>query len=234
MTYDRIIGSYKRVDFDDDLFLCPENQVVFQKNLSLSVPYAEEYFEKYVKFRGTPIANKINEARLDLVTKFHSSCILDIGIGSGEFITKVPIKAYGYDVNEYGRQWLRQRGLYVDPYQYIPEEIDGITCWDVLEHMQYPSRFLDLIKPGQFLFASLPIIPNILKVRKSRHFRPNEHYYYFTKEGFIQYLDHADFDFLEHNDFEIKAGREQIETFAFLKRGDKRKKTSQESLSSVL
>jgi hypothetical protein len=218
MIYDRIIDKYNRIELDHDLYYCPENNVVFQKDLSLSVEYGQAYFEKYMNFRGSKIANQINEARIDLVSKFNCSCLLDVGIGSGEFITKTPIKTYGYDVNKFGQEWLKKRKIFIDPYINIPPEVNGITCWDVIEHMQYPTNFLDLISPNCYLFIAIPIINNLHFVRKSRHFRPNEHYYYFTKQGLISYLCDVGFNFLTHNELEIQAGREQIESFVFIKK----------------
>ena len=59
---------------------------------------------------------------------------------------------------------------------------------------------------------------NFPQIKNSKHYRPNEHYYYFTSYGLINYMKDSDFDLIKLDDFETKAGREEILTFVFVKR----------------
>ena len=50
---------------------------------------------------------------------------------------------------------------------------------------------------------------------KSKHFRPKEHYWYFTRQGFIDYMKQFKFKLFEIRNDEIAIGREDIVTFVF-------------------
>jgi len=96
----------------------------------------------------------------------------------------------------------------------LPVTITGVTFWDSLEHIPSPKDLLMRVKK-QTVFVSIPIINNILFVRTSKHYKPNEHFWYFTKEGFINYMDGQGFSCEDHNTMETDAGREDIDTFVF-------------------
>lgn len=213
---DSVIKNYKIYDLDQDLAYC--QGVAYQLDMSKSVTYDKDYFEKYVKMSGTEIAKQINASRKTITEKWCTGALLDIGIGSGEFISSSSLKVYGYDINLYGIDWLSQRGLFVNPYESIPEDVCGFTLWDTLEHIVNPHELFAKIKPGQYIFISIPVVKYIFDVKLSKHYRPNEHYYYFTIEGLIQWLKDYGFELLENNDDESKAGRDSIETFAFKRR----------------
>lgn len=212
-----VVKAYPCIPLDAELNYCPAQQIVYQNDMSQSVEYAEEYFAKYQTYEDLEIAKRINEARVAISHKY-CFCLLDIGIGCGTFINQCRLPVFGYDVNATAVAWLQQRNLYLDPYQSIPDEVDGITLWDVLEHIPEPQLLFSQVKPNTYLFASLPIFPDVTRARESKHFRPNEHFYYFSESGFITFMDDSGFDFLESNDCETEAGREGILTFAFVKR----------------
>lgn len=211
---DRIIATYPCVSFNDELMAC--DGVLYQKDMTKSVPYDKDYFEKYIGYEDTQIAKQLNEYRTSLTQNF-VNCVLDIGIGSGEFIKKSSIKVYGYDINPHGVSWLKERHLYVDPYIVMPDEIEGISLWDTLEHIPEPHLLWDALREGQFVFVSIPIFPNLENIQENKHYRPNEHYYYFTFTGFVTYMKACGFKFIESNNNETKAGREGIWTFVFRK-----------------
>ena len=95
--------------------------------------------------------------------------------------------------------------------------VDGLCFWDSLEHIPNPSALLSRINSGQYVFISIPIFDDLAKVKQSKHYRPDEHYYYFTKDGMIKYMTDLNFKTLDISDFEISAGREGIYTFVFRK-----------------
>lgn len=144
--------------------------------------------------------------------------IVDIGIGSGEFIESCKkIKALGYDINEVGVEWLKKRNIFLDPYKDDLKEIDGFTLWDTLEHMSNPDEFIKVVNYGQHVFISLPTFENLNDVKKSKHYKPNEHFYYFTVKGMLYYMWNCGFSCLDYNNDEVKAGREGVTSFAFVK-----------------
>lgn len=179
-------------------------------------PYNEDYFEKYVGYSETPMGVRLTQARMDLVERFiGNGPVVDIGIGCGQFITarRFPFMTRGYDVNPAAIRWLLDRGLWADPYFQDPE---NATCFDSLEHMSRPDQFIERVKGH--LFVSIPIFRDREHVLSSKHFRTDEHYYYFTSDGLILYFHRLGFDLLEENRMEVALGREGIGTFVFKRR----------------
>lgn len=220
---DKVIAQYPAMVVDNNLVFCPIHQLAYQKDMTKSVEYDKDYFEKYINYEGTDIAKGINHARTD-VTEKYCKTLVDIGIGSGEFIKSSKLKVYGYDINQYGISWLKERELYVDPHDKIPNDVDGFTFWDTLEHMVRPSDFLDLIPVGCFAFVSIPLFEKFHSesevlgaLKNNKHYRPNEHYYYFNRKSFCMFMTDCGFELIEDNEKEIDAGREGIYTFIFKK-----------------
>jgi hypothetical protein len=52
-------------------------------------------------------------------------------------------------------------------------------------------------------------------VLRSKHFRPQEHIWYFTREGLVNAMKACGFSLVAESDFETELGREDIGTFAF-------------------
>lgn len=194
---------------------CKEEGIIYQKDMSHSIKYDKEYYQKYVNFQNTEISKKINIGRKNITEKYCGS-VLDMGIGSGEFIRNCQIKAYGFDINECAIKWLKDLNLFVNPYENMPN-VDGMTFWDSLEHMTNPNAILSLFKKNQYALISLPTFDNMPNIKNSKHYRPNEHYYYFTIDGMLKYMNDSGFQVIEIDDFETKAGRESITTFVFRK-----------------
>ena len=212
---DRVIAKWHSAA-DGDLVICPDWGVAYQRDMSQPVHYNGEYFDKYVHYEDTPLANAINAGRVALVNKHvgPEAGVLDVGIGSGEFIKKRP-NTFGYDINPKAVEWLKANMRYSDSFA----AFDGFTFWDVLEHVENPAEdYLDRIHDGACLFTSIPVFADLTKIRQSKHYRPNEHFYYFTRSGFIHWMAKHGFRCLETDDFETRAGREAIMSFAF-KRG---------------
>lgn len=208
---DTIISQYEVETRDLELVYCKE--LAYQNNMESSIEYGVEYFDNYVRRADTEISCRLNQARIDLVEKYCKHCILDIGIGSGEFIRRSKLKVYGYDINPHGIKWLNDRNLFVDPYIDIPADIEGLTLWDTLEHIKNPQDLLTKLRAGMLLFVSLPTFTDLASLKQNKHYKPNEHYYYFSINGFVNYITDSGFEVLEHNDCETRAGRESITSF---------------------
>lgn len=211
---DTIIKNYSSTPFAE-LSWCQAEGIMFQTDMTRSVNYGADYYEKYVKYEATDIATKLNEGRTSITEKYCNS-ILDIGIGSGEFIKSSRIKVFGFDINPVAVQWLKDQNLYYNPYDNMPD-VGGLSFWDSLEHIPNPNQLLSLLRQNQYAFISIPIFKDLGKVKESKHYRPDEHYYYFTKEGMVKYMTDSNFNLIEIDNFEIKAGREDILTFVFQK-----------------
>lgn len=172
--------------------------------------YDKAYFEKYVSYRQNTIGEKLMKARVDLVAKHASGDVVDIGIGSGHFIDVRGRGTFGYDVNPVAIQWLLDRGLWWDPYFRDP---DVVTCWDSLEHMSRPEAFVRCVTGA--IFVSIPIFTDLKHIMRSKHYRPDEHFWYFTRDGLVGWMRRLGFSLLEENKMETDLGREDIGTFVF-------------------
>lgn len=212
---DPVIKLYKSTPFDE-LSLCEEG-VCYQTDMNQSVDYGAEYYEKYINYESTEIAKKLNAGRTK-ITELYCDSILDIGIGSGEFIkcSNFEFGIFGFDINPVAVEWLKSNYLYKNPYEDMPP-VDGLSFWDSLEHIPNPNELLSLMRKNQYAFISIPIFEDLKKLKSSKHYRPNEHYYYFTKDGLVKYMKDSNFKLIEIDDFEIKAGRQDILTFVFQK-----------------
>lgn len=211
---DRFIRDFRRVE-DGDLMLCERFGVAYQADMAVTCDYDEDYWQKLANYEGSEIANKLNEGRRGIVHKhFGDGPCLDVGVGCGEFIKNRP-NTYGIDVNPVAVDWLKDNGKYRDDL----ESFLCFTFWDVIEHCPEPDLYLDRIPEGGHAFFSIPVFTDLKKIRESKHYRPGEHLYYWTPTGFISWLELHGFQFLDVQDFETKAGRDQILTFAVVKNG---------------
>ena len=207
---DRLIGALP-AEVDGDLALCHQHGIAYQRDRGFVVDYGREYWNKYVGYENGDVARKINAGRMALVSKYVGiGQAVDIGIGSGEFIKNRP-NTYGHDVNPIAIEWLKQHELWADRL----EEFDAFTFWDVLEHVPEPETYLSRVPLAGHVFASVPIFSTLDGIRRSKHYRPGEHLYYFEEYGFVNWMEWMGFLLLDSQDFEIKAGREAIYSFAF-------------------
>lgn len=207
---DRIIAQYP-VELDGDLALCREHGVAYQRDMTKLVAYDAPYYAKCLSYEDQKIALAINAGRIALVNRHvGTNRIVDVGIGSGEFIKKRP-DTFGHDINPVAIEWLKRNDLWA----HRLGDFSGHTYWDVIEHVPEPETYFRQIHLGAFLFTSIPIFYGLGGVRLSKHYRPGEHLYYFTEDGFVEWMNRHGFLLLERDDFEIRAGRESILSFAF-------------------
>jgi len=207
--------------------------------------YDEAYFKKYEEYAKTPMGNKLTEERISFVNKWchpgdNCNSLLDIGVGSGCFIKrrnqlarevapgiKSP-SSLGYDINPVAVEMLKRDGLYVDIAKEESLIFSAYTFWDSFEHIKDHSGLFNKMYSGYFndlpvkakVFMSIPIFRGVEHALGSKHFRVNEHYWYFTAQGLIRYMSDRGFACLGVDDFEnrFRAGREDILSFVFGKR----------------
>jgi len=194
------------------------NGIACQVDRSKTREYAQEYYELLKSYEDRRIGISINNGRLLTVAKYlnKNDKIVDIGCGCGTFIKRYNSKnIYGYDINPFMVKRLRDK--YIDIYAEDIVSFNGFIFWDSMEHIAEPSVILKRIPHQAYIFISIPIFKDITKIKDSKHYRPNEHYWYFTETGLKRYLNSYGYKFIEMLDFECKAGREDIYTFVFKK-----------------
>lgn len=176
-------------------------------------PYDRQYFNRFARDARTGLGRALMRARYDFVEQHHQGTVVDVGIGAGAFVElrrKQGRSTYGYDVNPAGIKWLNDRKLFVDPYLVRSE---AITLWDVLEHIPDFQKLLGNAR--DWVFLSLPIFRDAAHVLRSKHFRPDEHCWYFTRDGLVFAMKLCGFDLVSESTVETELGREDIGTFAF-------------------
>jgi hypothetical protein len=174
--------------------------------------YDDAYFNKYVEYGQTEMGQRLNVARMSLVNRHYQGHLVDVGIGSGSFIDRRP-NTHGYDVNTRAVEWLNRRDLWWNPYT---RRCRAASLWDVLEHIPDFPALLERV--DEFVFASLPIFEGPDDVLKSRHYRKDEHVWYFTIAGLIHVMSGFGWQCLEVNHDESRLGRDGIGSFAFRRR----------------
>ncbi len=179
-------------------------------------PYNTAYFDRFADQANSEIGRTLMRARVDFVARHFSGTLVDVGIGSGAFVelrNQGRRKTYGWDVCPKAMKWLADKNLLIDP-NLVP--VDAISLWDVLEHIHDFRHLLDNVR--EWVFVSLPIFNDCDHVLGSKHFRKDEHVWYFTAPGLITVMNSLGFDCIEHSDIETKIGREDIGSFAFRRR----------------
>lgn len=179
--------------------------------------YDAKYWERYRRYDASSMGEALTGARLELVGAHaphlledigFRTALVDVGIGGGRFVSQRE-HFQGYDVNPAAVGWLREQGRLWDTETPAP----AFTFWDSLEHIAYPAHFLS--KASKWVFTSLPIFRDSDHILRSKHFRKDEHFWYFTHEGLIRFMKQHGFRIVDHNDIETVLGREDIRSYAF-------------------
>ena len=180
--------------------------------VSQSNIYNDNYFDKYIGYENTDMGKALNYERIRLANMFSSKQILDIGIGSGMFVDYVD--GFGYDVCPKAIDWLMNRDKYVDFYKEGAWRVDLVTFFDSFEHIDDIDKAVKMCM-GRTILISIPIFKDKAHVLRSKHYRKDEHYHYFTHDGLIKWFGLRNYEPIYTSDVETKLGREDIETFVF-------------------
>lgn len=212
---DSLIKRYDTTS-DDDLLLCEGHGVAYQRNMNVRVQYEGEYFAKVKAYDGTPIAKAVNAGRVALLGRYlkPGTSVLDWGAGTGAFMRDAQAAGFetsGYDVNPLAQLALGDR-ISKDPNMF-----DALTLWDTVEHLDLPELVLKSVRKNAHVFVSVPVFNDLRKIRESKHYRPGEHLYYWTPDGFCQWMALRGFRCLESSSHEVTAGREAIGAYAFVR-----------------
>jgi len=175
--------------------------------------YDRDYFDRFDRAAHTELGKALMRARVDFVERYYRGVLCDVGIGSGAFVelrSSCGQPTRGYDINPAGIEWLKRRNLLADPYATV---FNAVSLWDVLEHMPDFQSLINNV--GCWIFTSLPIFCSADHVLSSKHYRPNEHCWYFTRNGLVKIMQICGFELVSENNMETELGREDIGTFAF-------------------
>jgi Methyltransferase domain len=174
--------------------------------------YDEVYWAEYRRRDDSEMGQRLTEARLHFVRRYaDGSDMVDVGIGGGRFCSSA--QCLGYDVNAHAIAWLKLEDKWFDLRR---GEISTATFWDSLEHILDPRDLLRHVR--HCAFVSTPIYRDLEDCLRSKHFKPGEHAYYWTSRGLVLFMGWHGFELLGHDDFETRAGREAIGSFAFRRR----------------
>lgn len=175
--------------------------------------YDDAYFKDSIKNSQSPIAEELNTFRTALVNSFTKGLVLDFGVGVGQFVHWRK-NCLGYDICPQAVAWLEKEGLFFNPYKEDLDErgIMGVTFFDSLEHLQQPKEILKRITK-QYVFVSLPIFRDKAHALASKHFKPREHWWYFTQKSIRTFIRDCGFSLLDYREDETRIGREDICTF---------------------
>lgn len=150
---------------------------------------ASEKFLDYRKRFATPLGQAINAWRAWWVTSIvgEDATLLDYGAGVGAFISVMADKCgdlFWAEVNEFMRGDLAFH--YLDFREYRPGEDkpDAVTFWDVFEHLSDPWAVLEETGANT-AFVTIPYIDEFDEPKNSKHYKPNEHQWYWTRVGFM-------------------------------------------------
>lgn len=176
-------------------------------------PYDQAYFDKYVTMGQSVFGIALNSLRAGLVSRYldGSAELIDIGVGDGAFIRERGASTWGYDVNPAAVTMLRDSSVWCDIYE--REILANVTFWDSLEHIEQPGLLIRKVR--DYCFISIPVFRDREHIMHSKHFRPTEHFWYYTIPGLIYFFRQLQFGCIEINDMETALGREDIRTFVF-------------------
>lgn len=183
--------------------------------------YDDAYFDNYRSMSQTPMARSLNDfrARLAMRHAFGVDHILDVGIGDGAFLRRLAdlqapptIRISGCDVNPAGIAYLIEHGQLWS----LEDGADLVTFWDSLEHIRDPRPALEAARVCAIV--SIPIFSGVEHALASRHYKPDEHYWYFTRPGFVAFADRCGFDCIDILGTETALGRDGIDTFVLKRR----------------
>lgn len=155
--------------------------------------YDQAYYKRYKKRAKSKKGQEIYRSRWELVEKYcHGDMtLLDYGCGPGAFHESSAngFKTSGYDVNPHC-------GFSVPPLH----DIDIMTMWDVIEHLDDPSEPINTFRP-KYLFISTPNVEAVghWEVEDWKHYRPDEHLWYFGLNSLTGLLARLGYEILEFN-----------------------------------
>ena len=174
----------------------------------LAAAYEKEYFfgGEYVDYiRDRAALEKNFSLRIQDLKKYlaKDSTIIEVGCSFGFFLnlcSKEFMKCLGYDITkegiEYATKTLGQTAFCDSFLNYNGGTVDAVCLWDVMEHLQYPDKFIQkaaaVVRPGGVIAFSTGDIGSLvarLRGDKWRLVHPPTHLFYFDKNSATKLLE---------------------------------------------
>jgi 2-polyprenyl-3-methyl-5-hydroxy-6-metoxy-1,4-benzoquinol methylase len=188
------------------VFSKPAVNVNFQENI-------EDFEDVYVQYFDANATDQKNFKLLfnwvEKSINLSKSKIVYIGCGSGKFVNYLlekKIDSYGIEpskplYNKYLKENTKFYNSTIEDFSKSSNiKFDVITLLDVLEHVEYPSIFIDHIiqlqAPEGYLIIEIPLYGSLLsKISgKNWHFFNKYHLSYFTKSRLISLLNEKGYE----------------------------------------
>jgi hypothetical protein len=175
--------------------------------------YDENYWQRYREMADTRIGKDLTAARIEIAKHFDVKPVelLDVGVGNADFCDK--FGCYGFDINPEAVKYLKSKRKYTNPYE-DRYKWKAMSMWDVIEHI---TDATEILSKTNMLLMSTPIYHDMEHCLSSKHFRTDEHFWYFTVSGMIHYMNFFGFDCKYYSTIESKLGREDIGSFVFVR-----------------
>jgi len=203
--------------------LCHECGIGESELPSLSRVYNEDYAHLYVSYLSQDLGHKIVKHRVQELQKLtnlfgwesHRCSTLDFGCATGIVVREareLGLDAWGYE--PHAVFFNSHHALHVAPWIAInPESIVStpfvVSFYDALEHLERVDKWLQLFQPIRIV-VTLPVVPLTMfskDLPNWKHYKPDEHVWYFTDNGIHNFLAAHGYEVYEVEDFERKLGR---------------------------
>jgi len=202
------------VSVPEGLALTPEGVSIYESEENVFLQDGNEaYYLDETNLRSCRL-------KLDWVRGYlaDGASLLDAGANYGHFL-KVAQDVYpaaaGFDLSPQAVRWSREHfevrnftaSIY-DPPRELRGPYQGVTCWDVIEHLPDPLGALAslhaLVAPGGYLFLSTPDAGSLVARLLGRHWHyldPEQHLNLFTRANLKRALELSGFDVLGFQSF---------------------------------
>jgi ADP-heptose:LPS heptosyltransferase len=154
--------------------------------------YNKGYLSTYENLKGSGKCSALQEFRWGLVRKYcpSDSKVLDYGCGAGAFLGAASngFSVSGYDINPFSAYNEKPYG-----------EVDVMTMWDVIEHIEDPAGILEEFQP-EWLILSTPNAASHCAAADFEgwiHHKPGEHLVYYTESGLREKLGSLGYEICE-------------------------------------
>lgn len=135
----------------------------------------------------------ISDIRWDFVKEANPKIVLDYGSGPGWFRAFAP---KGIEVDTFDKAPWPQTGILHNRY-------DLVTFWDVIEHFQDLDKELKpLLKWSSMIALTVPIKPEGQDLKTWKHYKPGEHFQYFSHESLNKIFNGYNFSRVKFNNVE--------------------------------
>lgn len=146
--------------------------------------YNLDYFENMLRMYSKS-AEEICKIRWEFIGEAKS--VLDYGCGCGWFRAFRP---QGVEVDSYDVMPVPQTGIANNSY-------DVVCLWDVLEHFENLDEIIPVLLKGKKVALTIPIKPEGVELTTWKHYKPREHFQYFTPESLDLFMKQIGFKLIK-------------------------------------